>query len=422
MRVCVIGAGFAGLAAATDLAAAGVDVTVLEARDRVGGRVWSTPLDPGDPASPVIERGAEFVLDGYDTLREYAADLGLPLVPTGMSYYVRDPRGADGSALPGVDVAAMRAAARRLAAAEPRGRSVAALLAAIDVPVPVAEAVLARVEISCAQQGDALAADVLAHVASMEPLPSHRVAGGNQRVATGLAARLGDRVRLSTPVTAVDAVPGGGVRIRADGGELYADRAILAVPLPVLRALPIGVPVPAATRTAWHAALLGHAAKLHVGLSDGAAPAASAVMSVPGRFWCWTATDASGAVAPVLNCFAGSPRALSALDVSAGKYVFRERVAALRPDLAPRFTTTVLSTWSDDPWAGCAYLARAVGEPDDGALELARSVFALHFAGEHTAGEWSGLMEGALRSGRRAAAEVIDVAHPHGDTARREGK
>jgi monoamine oxidase len=60
--VIVIGAGFAGLAAATELADRGVDVLVLEARDRVGGRVWSDRA-----GCAVIERGAEFVLDGYES-------------------------------------------------------------------------------------------------------------------------------------------------------------------------------------------------------------------------------------------------------------------------------------------------------------------------------------------------------------------
>jgi len=90
VRVCVIGAGFAGLTAATELNASGIDVIVLEARDRVGGRVWSQPFDPAEPASPVIERGAEFILEGYDVLRSYADGLGLTLADTGMSYYVRE--------------------------------------------------------------------------------------------------------------------------------------------------------------------------------------------------------------------------------------------------------------------------------------------------------------------------------------------
>ena len=74
IRVAVVGAGFAGLAAADRLAGAGLDVTVLEARDRVGGRVWSHTIDVSGRAC-VVERGAEFILDGYDTFRALAAEL-----------------------------------------------------------------------------------------------------------------------------------------------------------------------------------------------------------------------------------------------------------------------------------------------------------------------------------------------------------
>ena len=104
--VAVVGAGFAGLAAAITLADRGVDVRVLEARDRVGGRVWSD-----EAGGAVIERGAEFVLDGYDTMRELAARFGLELADTGMSYYVREPRGVE------VDTEALQAAGRAVARA-----------------------------------------------------------------------------------------------------------------------------------------------------------------------------------------------------------------------------------------------------------------------------------------------------------------
>ena len=73
MRVAVVGAGFAGLAAADVLAARGADVTVFEARDRVGGRVHSRTLEHGE----TVELGAEFVLPGHDVVRATAARLGL---------------------------------------------------------------------------------------------------------------------------------------------------------------------------------------------------------------------------------------------------------------------------------------------------------------------------------------------------------
>src|SRR6188472_4036420 len=92
MRVVVVGAGFAGLAAADALSAGGVDVTVLEARDRVGGRVWSRELPSGD----VVELGAEFSLPGDRVIRELAARLGLELFEKGTTYGDREPRGGIG--------------------------------------------------------------------------------------------------------------------------------------------------------------------------------------------------------------------------------------------------------------------------------------------------------------------------------------
>jgi monoamine oxidase len=86
----VAGAGFAGLLAAYQVAQAGHEVVVLEARDRVGGRVWSQELVPGDPRT-VVERGAEFVLDGYDLMRALAGEFGLQLAEMAMSYYALDP-------------------------------------------------------------------------------------------------------------------------------------------------------------------------------------------------------------------------------------------------------------------------------------------------------------------------------------------
>ncbi len=75
MRVVVIGAGFAGLVAAEELSRAGVHVAVLEARDRVGGRVWSQAMAGG----ATVERGAEFILPEHTAIRSIAKRLGLSL-------------------------------------------------------------------------------------------------------------------------------------------------------------------------------------------------------------------------------------------------------------------------------------------------------------------------------------------------------
>jgi monoamine oxidase len=127
-------------------------------------------------------------------------------------------------------------------------------------------------------------------------------------------------------------------------------RVVVAVPMAVLRVLTFSPPVPRAYRSAWQRAGLAHNAKLHLPLTRPAA--ASAVQSVPDRFWTWTAADRTGQVQPVLHAFSGTEAALAGLAVAKGP------------------------------------------------------------AGEHTAGAWSGLMEGALRSGARAGSEVLSHDRP----------
>jgi monoamine oxidase len=184
---------------------------------------------------------------------------------------------------------------------------------------------------------------------------------------------------------------------------------IVAVPMAVLRALPFSPPVPESSRAAWRRAGLAHNAKLHVPLAGPAA--ATAVQSVQDRYWTWTATDASGEVQPVAHAFGGTEDGLAALAVGDGPATWAARLAALRPELSMDVDRALLTTWNADPWAGASYSALTVdaASGDDGLI--AARLGRVHFAGEHTAGAWSGLMEGALRSGARAADEVMSAGH-----------
>jgi monoamine oxidase len=178
----------------------------------------------------------------------------------------------------------------------------------------------------------------------------------------------------------------------------------------VLRVLPFSPPVPGRYLSAWRRAGLAHNAKLHVPLARPAA--ASAVQSVPDRFWTWTAADRTGQVQPVLHAFSGTEEGLAALAVSEGPATWAARVAALRPELAADLSRAMLTTWNDDPWAGESYSASTVTVADGDDELIAQPAGRVHFAGEHTAGSWAGLMEGALRSGARAADEVLAHARP----------
>jgi monoamine oxidase len=145
----------------------------------------------------------------------------------------------------------------------------------------------------------------------------------------------------------------------------------------------------------------GQAAKLFVPLLE--RPPASAVLAVRERYWTWTARVGEE-VQPLVSAFSGSQAALDGLGVAHGPDDWLAAVQRLRPDLALARDGVVLSTWADDPWARGAYSIHRPGGGDDAALTERRG--RLVFAGEHTAGPYAGLMDGALRSGMRAAGQL----------------
>jgi monoamine oxidase len=390
----VVGAGLAGLTAALELREAGAYVTVLEARQRVGGRVWSRRLEN----DAVVEMGAEFILPGNTAIRELAARFDLGLWDKGMRYGRREPRG--GAATTVAELAAAATAAGDALPSAPPGISARALLEGVDIPSAAREALMARVEISSANSADAVGAGDLAGLAHVDDEPAPSIAGGNAGLPLALAAQLGTGVRLGAAVEALE-WDGEGVRVHFTGDLEHADACVVAVPAAVLGRVSFRPELPRSLAAAYAAVRYGHAAKLFVPLRRATPP--SAVMSVPERYWTWTATGDGGRPQPVVSAFAGSAEALERLDVAAGPERWLESLARLRPDLELDPDGALLSTWADDPWAGAAYSTSAgvlpAGSPD--APRLA-------FAGEHLGGEFAALMEGAIRSGKRAAALVLE--------------
>ena len=393
MRVAVIGAGLAGLAAATALRRSGADVVVAEARDRVGGRVWSVPFAGG-----TAERGAEFVFPSDEVVHATVRHLGLRLFRKGTLYGEREPRGG-----PTVSTAELAGAAGRLGDAASDG-TVLDALASLSLSAGAAEVIAARVEVSSAYPAADLDATVLAETgASFGRFDTFGVEGGNSRLAQGLGAPLGPALLLATPVDGI-VWDRRSVRVLAGELELWANAVVLAIPASATTALRFDPPLPEAKVRALADVRYGQAAKLHVPLLEPAEP--SAVLSVPGRYWAYTQLGPDGRPAPFVAAFAGTPGALERLRVWAGPATWRTAVAALRPELALQAGAAMLTTWHDDRWAQGAYSARSRSSPLD-AEALASRVGPLAFAGEHTAGEWHGLMEGALRSGLRAAEDVL---------------
>lgn len=404
MRVVVIGAGFAGLAAAEALASGGAEVVVLEARDRVGGRVWSRELPSGD----IVELGAEFILPGDLVIRQLAGRLGLDLFAKGTTYGDREPRGGIGVAraelVAGYEAVAAAARVGRLG-----GGSVVDALDRLSMTKGAREAIRARVEVSTAYRADDQAASVLAEAGcGIGDFATHSIAGGNQRLAAALAARLGGAVRMRSAVERI-AWSSQGVRVRASGDDLEADAAVIAVPASVIDRIAFDPPLPQAKAQAMASVRYGDAAKLFLPLDHDTQP--NATLSVPDRFWTFTQLRPDGAPLRIAGSFAGSSIAMSRLDVASGPDRWIDAVRRLRPDLPIRHDEAVLSTWADDPWIGAAYSARSRTSPMNDAV-LAAPVGPLHFAGEHTAGARHALMDGALASGLRAATEILGGPQP----------
>src|SRR5439155_20854682 len=292
----VVGAGFAGLAAADALATAGIDITVFEARDRVGGRVHSRTLDNG----ATIELGAEFILPPHELLRATAARLGLSLYEKGTLYGDREPR-------PPVPRTALLAGIARLADA--RDGTIATALDALGLEQRVRDALLARIEISTAYPADDQPASVLAvSGAAFGDFPSHGIAGGNQRLAEALARNL--RVELETPVHGV-AWTDDGTRVH----DVDFDACVIAVPATVVGEIAFDPPLPERKRRALASVRYGDAAKLFLPLAEAAAP--SATLSVPNRFWAYTQWAPDRSPLPVLAAFAGTRAGVERLEPNA---------------------------------------------------------------------------------------------------------
>ena len=404
-RAIVVGAGLAGLSAARLLADIGVEVTVLEARERVGGRVWSVTLTNG----AIVELGAEWIMSHDTAMQETAARFGVDLVDTGASYGRREPWGAGAASLDAQDgfVESANTALARLAAGEVSTMSLGAFLESVEGDEAARAIVTRRLAGTCATDPYEVA---LASFEGDRPFsPPHgeryfRVGTGNQALAVTLAASLPD-VRTGHAVHEIEH-DDAGVTVRVGPSAERADAVVIAVPAPIASRLVFTPALPEDLASGLAGLRMGLASKFAVATKE--RPPVRSRQAADRSMWCWTANGSHGAARKCVASFAGSPAAHDSLGLDRGELTpWLEAVRAMNPDLT-LVDEPVLYTWADDPYALGAYSS---WDPASWSRRevFGRSLGRLVFAGEHTAGDRHGTMEGALRSGRRAADQVASM-------------
>ncbi len=407
--VVVVGAGLSGLRCATDLVAAGLDVLVVEARDRVGGRVFSHHFSDGQ----VCERGAEFIDSNHVEVLALAADLGL--------------RVSDRTAEPDARATLVDAAGRAvplylhatlapdwvrweqaLAALRPGDELESLTLA--DLMHDVRVSAMSRVVIGRDVRTEYMLppeevsqrfAAEMAQVQRPGMRERHRVVGGNDQLATGLAARLGERVRLGAPVASVD--PGRGEVVLAEGEILSAGAIVAALPLPVLSRLWPDMPLELGAVGYGVGGKISVQFSRRIWLDYGRN---GTVMSdrAWGQLW-ETSDDQAGDAGVLTNLLASHDGAAFAALPECMDQLIRE-IDRIFPGAKGLAGERVHTDWTNDPRSLGTYACFGPGQWSVAQPELHRAHGRMRLAGEHADG-FAGFMEGALRSGARVATELL---------------
>ncbi len=440
--VAVIGAGLAGLITARQLAAAGVDVVVLEARNRPGGRTLNHEID----GAHVVEVGGQWVGPTQHRVSALIGELGLATFDTytsGANLFEHDGRlrrypgeipRVNPVALADVQLAMTRlermakqvdpAAPWEAARADRWDAETVASWTRRQMGTALGRTLIA---LACEAVWAADPADVsllhfLAYASSAGGLnqlistdggaQQSRVVGGSQLIALRLAEQLGDRVVYDAPITAISHEPD--VRAWGSTVEVSARRAVLAMS-------------PALTgRLAYTPALPAHRDQLTQRMPNGSVIKCNVVYDEP----FWRAAGLSGQVTsdtgPVKVVFDNSPpdgrpgvllgflegdqaRRLGRLGPTERQRAVVDCLTRFFGNEASRPLEYVERDWSAEEWTrGCygAFLPPHTWTAFGSALRT--PIGNLHWAGAETATEWMGYMDGAVQSGERAAAEVLE--------------
>jgi monoamine oxidase len=443
-EVCVVGAGYAGLTAARRLAQQGRSVLVLEARDRVGGRIWTQQLSGGS----VIDRGGAWLAPKHSAIFALAAEMGVATYKTwvaGSHLLVDGDRTRHYTGLiPKIGPLAILTLAwaqsklDRMAkhipvdapwtakrAAEWDACSIAAWLERAGVRSGIARDLfeMALRGLFTGDLDDVSLLNLLflvkAH-GSIEALFSieggaqeNLVDGGAGSIAQRVAEALGDAVRLESPVRSISQ-RGDRVVVEADGATVTAEHVIVSAPPALVLDIAFDPALPDDRRSLYRAAVAGPETKTLLvydepfwredGFSGQTAhPGSSAEVTID-------ASPMSGRPG-VIASFTFGPVAerFDALDPADRRHaVIEELVNRLGPR-AGSPSEFVETAWWNEKWTrGCSMAHLPPGVLTRYGPLLRQPFGRVHWAGTETSTISHGAIDGAVRSGERAAAEIVD--------------
>lgn len=413
--VIVVGAGFTGLSAALALKEQGRDVLVLEAAERVGGRVESAAFADGTR----VDTGAQFVCDDMENVIALLRRYGKTLVHTPMAgTSLVQPAGPhDDDAY--LQSRALRLRLRGLDPADPAlsGLTVADWLAAQPISVDAALAFQSTVEgLWCRPIGELPMWYLVSNdrrITNRQTEIEYFVAETIHSMAEDMAAELGGRLLTGHPVRQI-AVAGDGLEVTAAGRSFSARQAIVAVP-PVMAsriAYEPGLPPPlAAALGAWRS---GAVIKVQVRYRrpfwrDDGLSGLVAWRDPLGLFSCDVSRDDLGAT---LVVFIAGPLALTwrHMPEPALREAILDKLASALGVEARKAEEIVLRDWIDDRWCGGGYGDTICDMTATDAEDILRAgAGPIHFASSELSPSYPCYVEGAIVAGRTAAEKASGI-------------
>lgn len=448
MSVLIVGAGIAGLSAAYRLQQAGVRVTVIEAQNRVGGRMFSLRNAFAD--SQVCELGGELIDSGHTTIRDLARELHIELDDLAKddatlarsTWFIGGQRRTDREVVEAFQPVASRireALAPFGAAFDPTWRAPqgAESLDRLTIAEWFDKAGISgwlRTLLSVAytteygMEIDRQSALNFLLMIGVDAPPFEifgasderfHVQGGNDRIVQELGRRVSASIETGTMLEALAQDANGNftatVRRNSASQELRATHVVVAVPFTVLRNVRLDVPLPPVKQRAIAELGYGTNAKLMVGFSsrpwrDVHKSNGSIFTDLPFQLT-WETSRLQKGKAGILTNFTGGAHGVAlgentdAFQASALVDQLERIVPGVRDARAGM--TQARFHWPTHEWTRGSYAGFLPGQWTGIRGEEGASVGRLHFAGEHCSLVAQGFMEGGCATGQEAARRIL---------------